>query len=70
MNSNLRDAHDFARATLKTAAERQKNSYDTKVRLVEYKVGDLVWRNQKKNVAGIKQKIARKWSGHLVIVRK
>ncbi|KAK3107787.1 hypothetical protein FSP39_022147 [Pinctada imbricata] len=66
----LNEAHEFARINIKAAAERQKINYDTKVRPVEYNIGDLVWRNQKKNIPGIKAKIARHWTGPWIIMDK
>ena len=45
-------------------------TYDVKVRPVTYKVGDLVWRNQKRNAPGLKSKIVRHWTGSWVIVEK
>ena len=63
LEKNLKEAHDVARKHIKMAAKRQKQTYDTKVKQQNYKVGDLVWRNQKKNTPGIKAKIARHWSG-------
>ncbi|CAC5407656.1 unnamed protein product [Mytilus coruscus] len=70
LEHKLREAHELARNNLKSAAERQKNIFDAKVRPVVYNVGDYVWRNQKKNVPGIKLKIARHWTGPWVITEK
>ena len=44
--------------------------YDANVKRKNYEVGDLVWRNQKKNIPGLKLKIARQWTGPWVIVTK
>ena len=70
LEKSLREAHDVARRHLKMAAERQKMVYDNKVKLQTYKVGDLVWRNQKKSLPGIKTKIARHWTGPWIITEK
>lgn len=70
LEKNLREAHNEARKHTKRAAKRQKVTYDTNVRQREYKVGELVWRNQKKNSPGIKAKIARHWTGPWVIIEK
>ncbi|VDI42665.1 Hypothetical predicted protein [Mytilus galloprovincialis] len=70
LEQKLREAHELARNNLKSDAKRQKNSFDAKVRPVVYNVGDYVWRNQKKNVPGIKLKIARYWTGSWVITEK
>jgi hypothetical protein len=45
-------------------------TYDVKVRPVTYTVGDLVWRNQKRNAPSLKSKIVRHWTGPWVIVEK
>jgi hypothetical protein len=51
--NNLKEGHEIARKKLNAAAKRQKMTYDVKVRPVTYKVGDLVWRNQKRNAPGL-----------------
>lgn len=70
LEENLRKAHRFARENLGVEAKRQKSVYDRNVRSKTYKVGDLVYRNQKKNVPGKKAKIARQWTGQWIIVDK
>ena len=59
LENNLKEGHEIARKNLNAAAKRQKMTYDVKVRPVTYKVGDLVWRNQKRNAPGLKSKIVR-----------
>ena len=70
LENNLKEGHEIARKNLNTAAKKQKMTYDVKVRPVTYKVGDLVWRNQKRNAPGLKSKIVRHWTGPWVIVEK
>lgn len=41
----------------------RRKDRNRKVKRQNYKVGDLVWRNQKKNTPGKKAKIARHWTG-------
>ncbi len=59
LEENLRKVHSYVRKTLGQEAKRQKEIYDSAVKSKIYKVGELVWRNQKKNVAGKKSKISR-----------
>ena len=60
----------MARNHLKISAERQRITYNLNVKKLGYEIGDLVWRNQKKNIPGLKSKIARHWTGPWVIVDK
>ncbi|CAC5386202.1 unnamed protein product [Mytilus coruscus] len=69
LEERLKGAHDLARKHLKVSAERQKISYNTNVKRHNYEI-DLVWRNQKKNIPGLKLKIARQWTGPWVVVDK
>ena len=70
LQENLREINKLAREQLRSAAERQKFAYDHSVHSKNYEVGDLVWRNQKKNVPGKKSKIARHWTGPWIIMEK
>ena len=70
LEENLRNAQRFARENPGLEAKRQKSTYDRKVRSRNYEVGDLVWRNQRRNVPGKKAKIARHWTGPWIIVDK
>lgn len=70
LQENLREIHDLAREHLRGAAERQQKIYDGTVRNQNYSVGNLVWRNQKKNIPGRKSKIARHWTGPWIIIEK
>jgi len=70
LEEQLRKAHELARNQLKISAERQRTTYNLNVRKMAYEVGDLVWRNQKKHVPGLKMKIARHWTGPWVIIEK
>lgn len=64
----LCETHDFARKCLQKSSERQKQQYDLNEK--NYQVGDLVWRNQKINALGRKQKISRNWNGPWIITKK
>jgi hypothetical protein len=50
LEENLRNAQRFARENLGLEAKLQKFTYDRNVRSRNYEVGDLVWRNQRRNV--------------------
>ncbi|MCG7878552.1 MAG: hypothetical protein N0C90_19805 [Candidatus Thiodiazotropha endolucinida] len=67
---NLKKTHAFVRKNLSKSADKQKKHYDCHVREMNYKVGDLVWRNQKKTVPGVKTKITRHWTGPWIITEK
>jgi len=68
LHDKLRKAHTCAREQLKVAAERQKQHYNLGVKSKDnYKIGDLVWRNQKQNIVGRKAKMSRHWTGPWVI---
>lgn len=54
MEDRMQAAHDTARKHLKVSAKRQKMLYNTNVKYHIYEKGDLVWRNQKKNLPGLK----------------
>ena len=50
--------------------EKQKKHYDAHVKELRYTVCDLVWRNQKKTLPGVKMKITRHWTGPWIITVK
>ena len=70
LEDRLRKSHNIAREHLKLSAERQRRLYNANVKSMDYKVGDMVWRNQKKNTPGLKLKISRQWTGPWVITEK
>lgn len=70
LQQKLKSVYAFARAHLSSAAARQKRQYDLKAKQINYEKGQLVWRNQKRNLIGRKLKIARHWTGPWVIVEK
>ena len=70
LQSNLKRKHAFVRNNLSKSAEKQKKHYDSHVKEISYNVGDLVWRNQKKTVPGVKTKITRHWTGPWIITEK
>ena len=70
LQSNLKRIHAFVRNNLSKSAEKQKKHYDSHVKEICYNVGDLVWRNQKKTVPGVKTKITRHWTGPWIITEK
>ena len=43
LQSKLREAHQLARSHLRTTAERRKETYDTKIKLASFYVGQWVW---------------------------
>ena len=70
MEDRMRTAHGTARKHLKVSVKRQKMLYNTNVKYHIYEKGDLAWRNQKKNIPGLKLKITRHWTGPWVIIDK
>ena len=70
LQSNLKRIHAYVRKNLSKSAEKQKKHYDAHVKELKYAVGDLVWRNQKKTLPGVKTKITRHWTGPWKISEK
>jgi hypothetical protein len=70
MEDRMRTAHGTARKHLKVSVKRQKMLSNTNVKYPIYEKGDLAWRNQKKNIPGLKLKITRHWTGPWVIIDK
>ena len=70
LQSNLKRIHAYVRKNLSKSAEKQKKHYDAHVKELKYAVGDLVWRNQKKTLPGVKTKITRHWTGPWIISEK
>lgn len=70
LQSNVKKIHAFVRKSLSKSAKKQKKHYDAHVKEMKYEVGDLVWRNQKKTLPGVKTKITRHWTGPWMITEK
>ena len=66
----IKHAYSLVEENLHKAAVRQKKQYDMNVKAFDYSVGDLVWRNQKQALPGVKTKIKRHWTGPWKITQK
>ena len=70
LRRRLQTAHDAAREFSTKQLASQKRHYDSNVRLVEYKEGDVVWRHNPAKTKGRSFKLGRPWQGPFVIVTK
>ena len=70
LQDNLRSTHAFVRTQLSRTAERQNRQYDMGIKVFTYKKGQLVWRNQKRNIPCRKAKVARHWTRPWIITEK
>lgn len=66
----LCEMYEIVRSETKQSALRQKRVYDRNVRSINYEIGDLVRRSQPKVTVGCKTKLARKWTGPWLIVKR
>ena len=65
MGDRMREAYALVREHLKVAAERNKRTYDLRVRTRQYKVGDF---NPRK-LAGRQDKWRRKFTGPFLVTK-
>jgi transposase InsO family protein len=68
--STLGDAHQKARAMLKTTSRRMKRNYDLRILERPYKQGDLVYILDSATVKGKCRKLCSPWKGPGVIAKK
>ena len=67
--SNMKAAHNTARATLKTSLQRMKKSYDVRILERTYKEGDIVYILDSAVLKGKCRKLCSPWKGPAVIVK-
>ena len=67
LRSKMKAMYTLLRENLQKASERQKKHYDCRVKEHNYQVGDLIWRNQKQCLTGLKATILRHWTGPCMI---
>lgn len=70
LENSLSELYQLVRDATGNDAVRQKRYYDRNVRETNYEVGDLVRRNQRPILKGIKAKLARKWTGPWIVVKR
>ena len=71
LESSLSELYDIVRDVTGKEVNRQKRYYDRNVRVVNYDIGDLVRRNQRKIIKGTKSsKLTRNWTGPWYIVKR
>ena len=66
----LCEMYQIVRSVTNQNSARQKRVYDRNVRSISYEVGDLVRRSQPKVAVGCKTKLARKWTGPWLVVKR
>ena len=67
---NFHEVHHLARDKLKSAMKIQKQAYDTKIREVDFHVGDLVYRRNLLLKKGDSRKLAPQWVGPFLVVQQ
>ena len=67
MGERMKHAYALVRDHLKVAAERNKRTYDMRVRTQKYKVGDWVYYCNPRKFAGRQDKWLRKFSGPFLV---
>lgn len=65
LRHSLETAYQHARKCLKQAATVQKRDYDTRIKLQEYQIGDLVYKRNPRN-----KKLEVAWIGPLVVIKR
>ena len=71
LESSRSELYDIVRDVTGKEVNRQKRYYDRNVRVVNYDIGDLVRRNQRKIIKGTKSsKLTRNWTGTWYIVKR
>ena len=63
LKSRLEKVHNFARSAMAKASDRQKKTYDDRVCVVPYSVGDQVWLRYPLKTKGLCRKLQPRWEG-------
>ncbi|MCG7879153.1 MAG: RNase H-like domain-containing protein [Candidatus Thiodiazotropha endolucinida] len=70
LQERLRKVHSLARTEMIKASDRQKKTYDHRVRTIPYNEGDLVWLRLCTRSKRICPKLQPRWEGPYTITRK
>jgi hypothetical protein len=70
LRERIRKAHAIARDHLQAAAQRQRECYDAKMSLTQYKPGDLVWYLNERRVEGVCPKLQASYEGPYLVVKR
>ena len=70
LKATMEHAHKIARKHLQTSAKRQAETYDAKLSVYHYKVGDVVWVAQEGCRPGLSPKLQASYRGPCVIIHK
>ena len=70
LRDRLRQVHQSAREVLKSAAERQKRSYDRTAVGTTYKVNNFVWLLSHQRRVGLSTKLRLPWEGPFLVLAK
>ena len=69
LNSNMKEAHRVARATLGESVAKMKRDYDLRLFSRQYKVGDVVYSLNSATIKGQCKKLGSPWKGPAVVVK-
>ena len=70
LEQRLEKIYDFARSDIAKASDRQKKTYDHRVNVVPYSVGDLVWLRNTMKTRGKCPKLQPRWEGPYKVRRQ
>jgi transposase InsO family protein len=70
LRERMKRAHEVTREHTKTAVQRQKDSYDTRLAYTSYRPGDIVWYLNETRVVEISPKLQDLYRGPCVVTRK
>ena len=67
LQTALQNSYEFAHENLKSAASRQKNNYENRLKPRSFEIGDFVWRWYPPAVVN---KLGQGWTGPYLVIRK
>ncbi|MEW8191404.1 MAG: reverse transcriptase domain-containing protein [Candidatus Thiodiazotropha endolucinida] len=70
LKERLQHAHEVARKNLSVGARRQSETYDSKLAVYKYKIGDIVWAEKTSVRPGLSPKLQSLYQGPCLIVDK
>ena len=70
LQNRLKDTYSLVQKNLQKVSVLQKRQYDARLKAFDYSEGDLVWRNQRRCLPGIKKKIKRHWTSPWKITKQ
>ena len=64
LKGQLEKVYNFARTDMAKASDRQKKTYDHRVHVIPFSVGDLVWLRNPAKTRGLCPKLQPRWEVH------